>query len=77
MGIAFWIRRFVVVLAITFAIICCAQLLKGHTLEYSLVHAGSWAVIATSIFIAGRYYDSSKGRHCALCKDTPISEHGS
>lgn len=73
MGIAFWIRRFVFVLAITFAIICSAQWLKGHTLEFSIKHAGSWALIATSIFIAGRYYDSSRGRHCALCNDTPAS----
>ena len=71
MGRLFWIRRFLIVLAFTFAIILGAQLLKGHTLEFSLAHAGSWAVIATSIFIAGRYYRASKGQHCALCKDTP------
>ena len=71
MAMFFWIRRFLIVLAVTFAIIFGAQLLKEHTLEYSLAHAGSRAVIATSIFIGGRYYNASKGRHCALCKDTP------
>ena len=74
MGMTFWIRRFVVVLAITFAIIFCAELLKGHTLESSFAHAGSWAVIATSIFIGARYYQSGKGEHCALCQDTPVNQ---
>ena len=71
MGMLFWIRRFLFVLAVTFAIIFGSQMLKGHTLEFSLAHAGSWALLATSIFIAGRYYSAGKGRHCALCKDTP------
>ncbi|MGH8107353.1 MAG: hypothetical protein ACREO1_01365 [Arenimonas sp.] len=72
MSTIFWIRRFLIVLAITFAIIFGVQLLKGHTLEDSLAHAGSWAVMATSIFIGARYYQSSKGQHCALCRDTPV-----
>ena len=71
MGSLFWIRRYLIVLAITFAIICGVQLLKGQPLEFSLRHAGSWAVIATSIFIGARYYQSQNGVPCALCKDTP------
>ena len=71
MGTAFWIKRYLVVQAGAFAIICAAQLLKGHDLEYSATQGAIWGVISSVIFIAVRIHKSRKKQHCALCRDTP------
>jgi len=71
MGTAFWIKRYLVVLAGAFAIICAAQLLKGHDLEYSATHGAIWGVISAAIFTAVRIHKSRNKQHCALCRDTP------
>jgi len=71
MGTAFWIKRYLVVLAGAFAIICAAQLLKGHDLAYSATQGAIWGVISSAIFLAVRIHKSRKKQHCALCRDTP------
>jgi hypothetical protein len=71
MGAAFWIRRFVVVLAGAFAVICTVQLAKGHRLDYAAVQAAIWAAISASVFTVARFFQARRGQHCALCKDTP------
>lgn len=71
MGAAFWIKRFLTVLAGAFAIICAAQLIKGHDLTYSATQAAVWATIAAALFTTARIFQSRRGRHCAICKDTP------
>jgi hypothetical protein len=71
MGAAFWIRRFLVVFASTLVIITGAQMLKGHTLGYSVTQGLIWAAIASTIFTGARIYQSRRGQHCAICGDTP------
>ena len=71
MGIAFWIRRFLLVFASALAIITGAQVLKGHTFAYSVVQGLLWAAIASTIFTAARIYQSRRKQHCAICRDTP------
>ena len=71
MGAAFWIRRFVVVLAGSFAVICAAQLFKGHPLRYSTSQGAIWGITAASIFTLARFFQARRGQHCAICKDTP------
>lgn len=71
MGIGFWIRRFLTVLAGAFAVICAAQLLKGHGLMYSASQGLFWAIVAAAVFTGSRIYQSRRGQHCAICKDTP------
>jgi hypothetical protein len=71
MGPDFWMKRFFTVLAGAFVIILIAQMLKGHALSYSAVHSAIWAPITALIFTAARLYQSRKGQHCAICKDTP------
>lgn len=71
MGTAFWIKRFLAVLAGAWAIICLAQMLRGHEFAYSAAQAAIWGVIGATIFTAARYRQASKGQHCALCRDTP------
>lgn len=71
MGTAFWIKRFLVVLAGAFTIISVAQALRGHSLEYSVTQGAIWGVIGTAIFTVARFRQARKGQHCALCRDTP------
>ena len=71
MGTAFWIKRFLVVLAGAFVIICGAQLLKGHELAYAATQGGIWGLVSAGIFTAVRFRQARKGQHCALCRDTP------
>ena len=76
MGILFWLRRFLLVFCIAFAVIVSAHLLRGHELAFSLSESLLWAMISANIFTASRIHQSRKGRHCALCKDTPEMQNG-
>lgn len=71
MSALFWIRRFLTVLLSAFAIIGGAQLLKGHSPAYAATQAAIWASISASIFTVARYFQARRGKHCALCNDTP------
>jgi hypothetical protein len=70
MGAAFWIRRFILVWTAAFVLIAGAQALKGH-LAYALTQGLLWATISAAVFIGGRLYQSRRGQHCAICRDTP------
>ena len=76
MGTSFWVRRFVTVALGALVIIAVAQLLKGNTLTYSLTHAGVWALVTAAVFTAARIYQSRRGQHCAVCRDTPEMRAG-
>ena len=71
MSRAFWVRRFVTVLAGAFVVIAAAQLLRGRAVEEAIPHASLWSAVAAVIFTASRLYQSRRGQHCAICKDTP------
>ena len=71
MGTTFWIKRFLTVLVGAFVIIGAAQMLKGHGLSYSVSQAAIWGTITATVFTVARLYQSRKGQHCAICKDTP------
>jgi hypothetical protein len=72
LGTVFWIRRFLSVFALAFAIITASQfLLRGRTPADAALQGLVWAGIAASLFTATRLYRSRKGQHCALCRDTP------
>ena len=71
MGVAFWARRFVQVYLIALTVIGAAQWLRGRSLEVALEHALLWAGISAVVFILSRLYHARRGRHCALCGDTP------
>jgi heme A synthase len=68
---AFWIRRFLAVFVIAFAIIGAAQLMKGHDAIYSMMHPGLWGLASALVFTIARYFQSRSGQQCAICKDTP------
>jgi hypothetical protein len=71
LGRLFWIRRYLTVFAIAFAVIAVVQLLKGHTNRYAVVQGLVWATISATVFTGSRIWQSRRGRHCALCRDTP------
>ena len=71
MGRSYWIKRFVVVTALGFAVLMVVELLKGHGYEASLTFSAVWSLIASAAFTAARIYHSRKGRYCAICRDTP------
>lgn len=71
LGGAFWVRRFLTVLAGAFVVIAAAQLLRGRTVEEAIPHASLWAPVAAVIFTGSRLYQSRRRQHCAICKDTP------
>jgi hypothetical protein len=71
MGTAFWVKRYVVVLAIAFAIIVIGQLVQQRTLEHALFEGAIWAPLAAAIFIAVRIVRARRGDACALCNDIP------
>jgi hypothetical protein len=70
-GTGFWIKRFLTVLAGAFVVIGAAQMIKGHDVPYAATQAAIWSVITAIVFTAGRLYQSRRGQHCAICKDTP------
>ena len=70
MSPTFWIRRFLLVFALALVIIAGAQMLKGHALRYSLTQGLLWAAIASTIFTGARIFQSRRGQHCAICRDT-------
>ena len=75
MGTTFWFKRFLTVLVGAFVIIGAAQMLKGRDLPYSATQAAIWGTIAATVFTAARVFQSRRGQHCAICKDTPEMQH--
>jgi hypothetical protein len=71
MSLTFWIKRFCLVFCGAFVVLLAVNLLKGKGARASVIESVIWAGIATTVFIATRLYYSRKGKHCALCRDTP------
>jgi hypothetical protein len=71
MGSGFWVKRFVTVLLGASLIIGVAQLLRGRDLTRALAEGAEWGLLAATVFTTSRYFQSRKGQHCAICKDTP------
>ncbi len=71
MNTTFWIKRFLTVLTGAFVIITAAQVLKGRDILYSLTQGAVWGLITACVFTAARLFQSRRGQHCAICKDTP------
>lgn len=76
MGTAFWIKRFLLVLAGAFVIISVAQALRGHDWMYSATQGAIWGALGATVFTVARYRQAKKGQHCALCRDTPEMREG-
>ena len=71
MSTGFWIKRFLTVFALAFAVIGAAQLVKGHDVAYAATQAAIWSAVAAAIFTITRLFRARRGEHCAVCNDTP------
>ena len=71
MGTAFWIRRFITVLALASVLIALAQWARGQTLQYAITQGAIWGFVSAAVFTAARIIQSRRNQHCAICKDTP------
>ncbi len=71
MGRRFWLRRFTQVFAGTFVVIAAVQFLKTGDVYHALQHGVTWAAASATLFISARIWQSRRGQHCAICKDTP------
>lgn len=72
MSTGFWVRRFSTVFLGAFVVLTTAQwLLRGQRLENAALHGVIWAAVSATVFTAARIYHSRRGRHCAICNDTP------
>ncbi len=76
MGTMFWIRRFLLVFTGAAVVIAAVQLLKGHGVAYALSQGLAWAAISSTVFTSARLFQARRGRHCALCRDTPEMREG-
>lgn len=71
MGIVFWVKRFCPAFAIAFGVIVGSQLIRGHSIEDSVIHGLLWSTISASIFIGASAYQSRRGQTCPSCGDSP------
>lgn len=71
MGIAFWIRRFILIFCLVFIVLACVHLLRGHELLFAMKESLLWGIITANVFVASRIYNAGSGRYCDLCNDTP------
>ena len=74
MRIKFWLKRFLQVFIVSFAILIASEMLKQHGLRNGLQFAALWAFLSTSIFIGVRIYYTSKGKNCPMCNDLPRTQ---
>ncbi len=71
MGAAFWIKRFVIVVAMVFVVLTAVALLRGRALDAALTESAIWSMITSAIFTGVRIYKSRKRQYCAICNDVP------
>jgi hypothetical protein len=76
MGAAFWVRRFLIVFAGAFVVIAGVQFLKSHEIAYSATQGLLWAAATATVFTVSRIYQSRRGQHCSICKDTTEMQGG-
>ena len=76
MSAKFWFKRFLTVLIGAFLVIGSAQMIKTHDLRYALIQALTWGIASAVVFTGARLYQSKRGQHCAICRDTPEMQPG-
>ena len=74
MRFTFWLKRFVQVFLVAFAVLTASELLKGHGLGNALQFAALWSLISAVICTGIRIYYTSKGKNCPMCNDLPQTQ---
>lgn len=71
MGATFWIKRYVTVFSAAFVIIAGMHLARGRGWEHAWQEEALWAFATATVLVASRLYQSRRGQHCSICRDTP------
>lgn len=66
MGAAFWVKRFLLVLAVSFVVLFGVELAKGHPQMAALQFAGSWALATATVFSLASYVRYRRNPACWL-----------
>ena len=67
----FWIRRWCLAFVVAGLVIAASHWLRQRGLDYAVREGLLWGAITASVFVAARLWQSRRGQHCALCRDTP------
>jgi hypothetical protein len=67
---AFWVRRFLMVFGGASLFLLAVYVLRGMDVDRAIREAVLWGFMAASIFTGARYYNASRGKACAMCRDT-------
>lgn len=66
MGAAFWVKRFFLAFAVSFATLFGAEVFKGHTQIAALQFAGLWGFATAAIFTLASYIRYRRDPACWL-----------
>jgi hypothetical protein len=69
MGVAFWVKRFLLVLAVAFVVLVGAELVKGHPQAAALQFAAGWSFATSTIFTLASYLRYRRNPACWLPGD--------
>jgi ribose/xylose/arabinose/galactoside ABC-type transport system permease subunit len=69
MTTAFWIKRALLVLVLSFAIIAGAQYLKTKDLNYAMTQAAIWGAVSTATYMVVLWRKLKKHPACAVRAD--------
>ena len=69
MGAAFWVKRFLLALAVTFVVLVVSELVKGHSQVRAFQFAGLWGLVTGAIFTLASYVRYRRNPACWLPSD--------
>lgn len=70
MKTTFWIKRALLVLALSFTIITGAQYLKTKDLSYAMIQAAIWGTVSTLTYLGVLWRKLRKNPDCAIKSET-------
>ena len=73
MTAAFWIKRALLVLALSFALIAGAQYLKTKVPSYALTEGAIWGSISTATYLVVLWRKLKRNPACAIKADNETS----
>lgn len=71
MGIAYWIKSYLLAAGPLFLILAGVEFVKGSSSGADFLGALAWAMVAAALFIGARYQRFRKSQACAPCDGDP------
>jgi|GEM_PF-2286848 len=66
MGKKFWIKRFLLALAISFVVIFSAQYFKSNNISYAFIQSAVWGVFTSAVYLFVLWNKLRKNPSCAI-----------